>query len=184
MNSFLLHLKTVRQHRKLVRKICFKMGIPLQGLTHDLSKYSITEFKIYKYANGEKSPHQLCREKIGYSPSWIHHYHKNKHHYQYWWDEDEDGKIIPIKMPDKYVIEMFCDMVAAGMTYQKEKWITSSPLNYYYKHCQNKRIQHEESEKLLLYLFSLLNSFYTIKEFYKWYKINKKDIKKAYENRG
>lgn len=78
------HLKTIRIHRKYVRKICFKMGIPWQGLVHDLSKYSPTELSICKYWTGTKSPHAVCRSVLGYSPSWTHHYHKNKHHWQYW----------------------------------------------------------------------------------------------------
>ena len=38
------HLKTVNRHRRLVRRYCFKLGLYWQGLTHDLSKYSPTEF--------------------------------------------------------------------------------------------------------------------------------------------
>ena len=38
------HLKTVHHHRALVRKYCFRLGLYWQGLTHDLSKYSPTEF--------------------------------------------------------------------------------------------------------------------------------------------
>ena len=84
MSKLSKHLKTVRTHRKWVRKACFKLGIPWQGLTHDLSKYSLTELRICKYYTGKGSPHEECRRQIGYSPSWIHHAHKQKHHYQYW----------------------------------------------------------------------------------------------------
>ena len=38
------HLRTVNRHRHLVRKYCFRLGLYWQGLTHDLSKYSPTEF--------------------------------------------------------------------------------------------------------------------------------------------
>ena len=85
MKNLFKHLKTVHTHRKYVRKACWKMGLFWQGLLHDLSKYSITELKICNYYTGTKSPHQVCREMIGYSPSWIHHYRRNPHHYQYWW---------------------------------------------------------------------------------------------------
>ena len=126
MGKLSKHLKTVRTHRKYVRRMCWKMGLFWQGLLHDLSKYSITELKMCKYWTGKGSPHQACREVIGYSPSWIHHYHKNKHHFQYWWDEDEEGKIIPIKMPYKYVIESFCDMVGASKAYNAKEWCPES----------------------------------------------------------
>lgn len=149
---------------------------------HDLSKYSNEEMRIAKYADGTRSPHQICREKEGYSPSWIHHYHKNKHHFQYWWDEDEYGKIIPIKMPFKYVIEMFCDMVAAGQTYMKDKWSVDAPLAYYEKCCRNKRIQHKESEALLVYLFMMLKEHQTLKNFATYFKYAKKALKEAYDS--
>ena len=68
MKNLFKHLKTVHTHRKYVRKACWKMGLFWQGLLHDLSKYSITELKICKYYTGTKSPHQACREMIGYSP--------------------------------------------------------------------------------------------------------------------
>ena len=38
------HLKTVNRHRRLVRHYCFRLGLYRQGLLHDLSKYSPTEF--------------------------------------------------------------------------------------------------------------------------------------------
>lgn len=85
MSNLSKHLKTIRTHRKYVRKACFKMGLYWQGLMHDLSKYSLKELSICKYYVGTKSPHQIARETIGYSPSWTHHYRRNRHHYQYWW---------------------------------------------------------------------------------------------------
>lgn len=33
------HFKTITKHRHAVIRNCFKAGIPLQGLRHDLSKY-------------------------------------------------------------------------------------------------------------------------------------------------
>ena len=42
------HFKTITTHRILVMQGCFKMGLYWQGLTHDLSKYSPTEFKRRK----------------------------------------------------------------------------------------------------------------------------------------
>ena len=40
----LAHFKTITHHRHLVRKYCFAVGLYWRGLTHDLSKYSPTEF--------------------------------------------------------------------------------------------------------------------------------------------
>ena len=41
---FRAHLHTVNRHRRMVRHYCFRLGLVWQGLTHDLSKYSPTEF--------------------------------------------------------------------------------------------------------------------------------------------
>ena len=46
----------------------------------------------------------------------LHHKGRNKHHYEYWIDypaKGGDGSLIGMEMPVNYVIEMFCDRVAA-----------------------------------------------------------------------
>jgi len=181
MNKLFKHLHTVGVHRRAVRKWCFKMGIPMQGLLHDLSKYSLAELSIAKFYTGTKSPHQVAREQVGYSKSWNHHYHRNKHHFQYWWDEDENGKIIPVKMPYKYVIESFCDMVGAGKAYMKDQWTTHAPLNYYKAKCQD-RLMNDISKALLELLLNMLDQCTSVKQFFKDYKFLKKEIKWAYNN--
>ena len=48
------HLRTVGRHRRLVRHYCLRLGLVWQGLTHDLSKYSPTEFwRSAKYYQGQ-----------------------------------------------------------------------------------------------------------------------------------
>ena len=60
------HFKTITMHRILVMQGCFKMGLYWQGLTHDLSKYSPTEFKTgVQYYQGDKSPNAAEREAKG-----------------------------------------------------------------------------------------------------------------------
>ena len=77
------HLRTISKHRRAVRKLCFKCGLYWQGLTHDLSKYSPTEFwRGVKYYTGKASPHVGERAEYGYSEAWLHHHNRNKHHGQ------------------------------------------------------------------------------------------------------
>ena len=38
------HFETITRHKLLVMKYCFACGLYEQGLAHDLSKYSPTEF--------------------------------------------------------------------------------------------------------------------------------------------
>jgi hypothetical protein len=128
------HLRTVRKHRKVVRKLCFKCGLYWQGLTHDLSKYSHTEFwNGVKYFTGTASPHVGERKVKGYSDAWLHHHNRNKHHAEYWVDI-VDGKSTPVNMPFKYLAEMICDRVAASMIYLEDKYTDAAPLDYYLAH--------------------------------------------------
>lgn len=170
------HLKIIHNHRKYVIKACFKMGIPIQGILHDLSKYSIKELSICRYYSGTKSPHDNARAELGYSPSWINHFHKNKHHWEYWCETIFDGSWNPIKIPYKYVVEMFCDFIAAGKAYNKEKWKCSDPLDYWLKNCKGKRLMHIESINLMETFLYKLNELNSEKLFYKWYKENKKEL--------
>ena len=81
------HFKTITHHKILVAKGCFRIGLYRQGLLHDLSKYSPTEFRVgAKYYQGTRSPNNAEREEIGYSTAWMHHKGRHKHHYEYWKD--------------------------------------------------------------------------------------------------
>ena len=128
------HFKTITHHRHLVRKECFRVGLYWQGLTHDLSKYSPTEFLVgAKYYQGTRSPNNAEREAIGYSTAWLHHKGRNKHHYEYWIDYGLEGEpmLTGMKMPKKYVAEMFCDRIAACRVYQGDQYTDASPYEYY-----------------------------------------------------
>ena len=104
MNKFWGHLKTITHHRHLVMRGCFRMGLIWQGLTHDLSKYSPTEFFAgVRYYQGNRSPNTAEREANGYSLAWMHHKGRNRHHFEYWTDYGVSGEgIIGVEMPKKY----------------------------------------------------------------------------------
>ena len=131
----LSHFKTIMHHKKLVRKGCFKVGLYWQGLTHDLSKFSPSEFIVgAKYYQGDRSPNNAEREDIGYSSAWLHHKGRNKHHYEYWIDYSTKyvkGGMAPAPMPVKYIVEMLMDRIAACKVYKKDKYSPQSPLEYY-----------------------------------------------------
>lgn len=129
------HFKTITKHRHAVIHHCFKAGIGLQGLTHDLSKYSLTEFVPgAKYYTGTRSPNESEREDIGYSSAWLHHKGRNKHHFEYWRDIDpKTKKYSPVAMPLNRVAEMFCDRMAASKIYLGKSYTDASPYEYYIK---------------------------------------------------
>ena len=150
------HFKTITSHKFLVMKYCFKVGLYKQGFLHDLSKYSPTEFMVgAKYYQGTRSPNNAEREATGVSTSWLHHKGRNKHHGEYWLDFGVDG-IYACKMPTNYVIEMFCDRVAASMIYQKEKYTDSSALEYY-ENGRGKILIHPETDALIHHLLKYLS---------------------------
>ena len=126
------HFKTITHHRWLVRKGCFQVGLYWQGLVHDLSKYSPTEFWVgARLWTGQRSPNNAEREEKGYSESWMHHKGRNKHHYEYWTDLSLATKCYEsVPMPRKYLAEMIMDRIAACKVYQGDHYTSSSPLNY------------------------------------------------------
>ena len=128
------HFITITKHRHRVMLHCFKAGIPFQGLTHDLSKYSPTEFiPGAKYYLGNRSPNEAERIEKGYSAAWLHHKGRNRHHYEYWMDYSTKTKRLePIEMPTKYLKEMFCDRVAASKIYQGKNYTEAHPLEYFF----------------------------------------------------
>jgi hypothetical protein len=157
MNRFFGHLHTITKHRHLVMRHCFRAGIPWRGLMHDLSKYSPAEFiPGVKFYTGTKSPTDGERRTYGYSKAWMHHKGRNRHHYEYWTDYSIVlKKSVPMKMPLVYVIEMFCDRVAACKVYLKDKYTDSSALEYYNRRLGQEEM-HEETSALLGTLVRML----------------------------
>lgn len=156
--KWLNHLKTVNHHRWMVMKYCFRAGLYKQGLIHDLSKYSWAEFSVgAKYFQGNRSPNDAEREDRGVSLAWLHHKGRNKHHMEYWIDYALKGKdpLTAMEMPVNYVIEMFCDRVAANRIYKKEAYRDADPLAYY-EHSQSYYCIHDNTRKLLQELLVML----------------------------
>ncbi|MDE7365278.1 MAG: catalase [Ruminococcus sp.] len=157
IKNFFGHLKTITAHRHMVMIHCFKAGIIKRGLLHDLSKYSPTEFiPGVLYFQGNRSPNEREREVNGYSMAWIHHKGRNKHHFEYWTDySTKTGTLDPVKMPDKYIFEMFCDRVAASKIYKKDEYNDRCPLEYFLK-AKKKRAIETVTAKKLEFLLTML----------------------------
>ena len=60
-----------------------------------------------------------------------------------------------MKMPLKYVVEMFIDRVSASKNYQKDKYTDHSPIDYY-EHGKDHYLIHEDTEAMLVYLLTML----------------------------
>lgn len=184
------HFKTITHHKWVVLRHCFKVGLYRQGLLHDLSKYSPTEFWVgARYWTGTRSPNDGERRNKGYSAAWLHHKGRNKHHLEYWIDYDVkgDGTMTGMKMPTRYVAEMFCDRVAASKIYKGRDYTNRHPYDYY-MHARDKYLLHPESRALLERLLIMLKdegedkTFAFLKNYLKQEKQAKKQAKKEKTN--
>ncbi len=157
MNKAINHFITITRHRHAVIGHCKKAGILWQGLRHDLSKYTPTEFSAgAKYYTGTHSPNDGERADKGYSSAWMHHKGRNRHHFEYWTDYNPQTRVMsPVKMPAKYVAEMFCDRVAASKIYQGKNYVNAHPLDYFMRG-KAVRVIHPETSDMLEYLLTVL----------------------------
>ena len=152
------HLSTINQHKAKVMELCFRCGLYKQGLLHDLSKYNPVELKTgFKYYQGFRSPIDAQKEVEGYSFSWLHHKGRNPHHWEYWLDNSPHG-IRPVAMEFNYVVEMWCDRVAASMIYLKDNYKDDSAYCYYKDHEKNMLI-HPQTQRQIVYLLSYLRQY-------------------------
>ena len=124
------YLKYVLKHKWFVFIECCKLGIPLRGLLHDLSKFLPSEFIPYaRYFYGtwmEES--EWHGDKRNYVPwertemgiseafdlAWLKHQKRNKHHWQYWLLQCDSGELKALDIPLKYQKEMLADWRGAG----------------------------------------------------------------------
>ncbi len=151
------HFKTITHHRLLVCQGCFRVGLYWQGLTHDLSKYSPTEFLVgARLYQGNRSPNAAEREEKGYSEAWMHHKGRNRHHYEYWTDmHPETKRYEAVPMPRKYLVEMVMDRRAACMVYQGKNYHPGSELEYLQR-SKERLLMNEKTLRELGFILTML----------------------------
>ena len=152
------HFKTINHHKMLVMKGCFRVGLYKQGLLHDLSKYTPTEFLVgCRYFQGNLSPNNIERKEKGYSLAWLHHKGRNKHHYEYWQDNFDNGGI-PIEMPLRYKKEMLCDYLGAGRAYYGKDFTYIKEYTWWQNKMNKPLAMHPSDKKFItIWLSELVN---------------------------
>ena len=157
MNKALGHFKTITRHRHLVMIHCFRVGLVGRGLLHDLSKYSLTEFRVgAKYYQGTRSPNAAEREVVGYSTAWMHHKGRNKHHFEYWTDLLPGTNVYSaVPMPTKFLVEMVMDRMAACKVYKGKDYTDGSALEYLNR-ARDSQLLHPETKAKLVFLLTML----------------------------
>ena len=153
-------IKRILTHKYYVAKYCFQIGLYWQGITHDLSKFSFTEFsRAIKYWDDNISSLANERKILGYSQTFLHHRGRNPHHYEYWIHSLDDGGV-PARMPKKYVLELICDYLAAAKTYgadPRKEYI------WWAKQQSHMKI-HKETKDYITEVFYKYNTGLTLKE--------------------
>ncbi len=76
---------------------------------------------------------------------------------EYWIDYGigPEAQMEGMKMPINYVVEMFCDRMAASKTYRGDQYADRDPYDYYMKSKKHYMI-HPESQALLEELVTML----------------------------
>ncbi len=123
------YLKYIIKHKWYVFIECCKLGIPIRGLLHDLSKFRPSEWLPYAryfygdYPSWDKMkflntgyPFKKTKEGVerSFDAAWNHHQKRNKHHWQYWILRNDNGDYSFLEMPLKYKKEMLADWRGAG----------------------------------------------------------------------
>ena len=154
------HFKTITTHKMLVASYCFRMGLYRQGLLHDLSKYSPTEFlEGATYWQGNRSPNNAEREATGVSLAWLHHKGRNLHHFEYWIDYgiNCDTIIKGVPIPRRYVAEMVADRISASRVYLGDGYSDKEPYLYFTGRGDRLWFVHPQVKNDLAYLLGMLS---------------------------
>lgn len=155
MLKHLKYLWYVIKHKWYVFIECCKLGIPIKGLLHDLSKFKPSEwypYTNYFYGNYPSEKEMTALEfwkydgitkeiiKNQFDKAWLYHQNRNKHHWQYWILQKDSGSTKILEMPDKYKKEMLADWIGAG------KAITDSDnCKEWYKNNKDKMLLHKNT---------------------------------------
>ena len=136
------YLKYVLRHKWFVTTECFREGLYLRGILHDLDKFWPDEW--FPYAEFFYGPNgRNIRDKTGYykptdtgnaafDHAWFLHQKRNDHHWQWWvMPEDVCGvKILP--MERDAVVEMLCDWCGASKAQGHGGWESDSGVFAWY----------------------------------------------------
>lgn len=149
------HLALISRHKWRVLRNCFQVGLYWQGLVHDCSKWSWTEFAPgARFYQGSGSPINQERKQLGVSYAWLHHKGRNKHHPEYWTDYDEQThQMVGVPMPLRYVLEAVCDRMAASRVYAGQRFEPGrGPLDFYLQNRDLRTLHPETDQKLQEYI--------------------------------
>ena len=137
------YFKYIMQHKYYVLLECLKMGMPIHGIVHDMSKLLPTEFFPYaiKFLSGDYA-FNFQEVENNFAFAWLYHQRRNKHHWDYW--VNSEGKALP--MPRKYALQMVADWRAMGRKF-------GDTASDFYKKNQSRMKLHHTTRDMLDVIF-------------------------------
>lgn len=132
-----VYFKYVLRHKWHVFVGCFRLGVPLhQAIIHDWVKFLPVEWGPYvrQFYNPDGTKRSVRDTSGAYDPNkqadafkraWLHH-QREPHHWQAWISIGDGGNLLPLPIPQRFVLEMVADWYGAGMaisgTKDLERW--------------------------------------------------------------
>ena len=116
----------VCRHKWFVFCGCMLLRVPLhQAIIHDWVKFLPIEWFPYvrQFYNADGSKRSVRDASGSYDPNkqanafkraWLHH-QREPHHWQSWISIGDGGKLSPLPIPQRFVLEMVADWYGAGM---------------------------------------------------------------------
>lgn len=151
MMHYFKYIDYVFRHKFYVLIECFKRGIFLRGILHDLSKFLPSEFFAYSeflYNPKTITTHDEFRKAV------LLHKRRNKHHWEYWvMRDDAKYEEVVFPMDIDYATEMICDWVGTGKAVGN-----LSPKNDPYKEVREWYIEHNDQLVLHPYTRNYIES--------------------------
>lgn len=137
------YFKYIMEHKKNVFIECLKIGQPIHGIFHDLSKFLPSEFFPYaeKFFSGDYA-YKFFEVENNFAMAWLLHQHRNKHHWEFW--VNAKGRAIP--MPKKFVMQMIADWKAMSRKF-------GGDAEEYYSKNKDKMILHRRTINIIEWEF-------------------------------
>ncbi|RKY28454.1 MAG: hypothetical protein DRP83_00710 [Planctomycetota bacterium] len=145
-SKHLSYLKYVLRHKFYVAQACFREGLVIRGLIHDVSKFLPSEwFPYVEYFYGEKDKPNLTRKRFDFA--WLLHQKRNDHHWQWWvLSKDEGGRRV-LPMSDAARKEMVADWFGASRAQGHGGLYGPNGVKAWYKSHRKKMLLHDETRK-------------------------------------
>jgi hypothetical protein len=169
------YLSYLLEHKTLVFLQCVKLGVPWQGVTHDLTKFGLAEFSPYArkfygpdvpsnddvahlLGSGTEPPKWTeWSVQLAFDRAWLYHQHRNPHHWQFWVLNEDDHLPRALEMPRRFTIEMLADWCAMSIKFTNQVYKVR---DWYIEH-YSKIVLHPQTRARIEFMMGLETTYVT-----------------------